>query len=80
MVADVNDDKLECLSNRPTQDITAQVLKGAMSAQGQFRRFARVPNWSGVPQQPEAMSALGHFGVAPGAHLPTCVYQGLIPR
>ena len=34
---------------------------------GSFSTFARVPNWTGVPQQPEVLSAHRHFGVAAGA-------------
>jgi hypothetical protein len=37
---------------------------------GHFRRFVRVPKCTAVPQQPEVLSALRHFGVAPIPDLP----------
>ena len=39
------------------------IVKGRL--EGHFRRSARVPNWSGVAQQPDAHSVLRHFGIAP---------------
>jgi hypothetical protein len=36
-----------------------------MSELGHFRRFARVPDWSGVPQEPDVPGAIRRFGVAP---------------
>jgi hypothetical protein len=35
-----------------------------MSELGHFRRFARVPDWSGVPQEPDVPGAIRRFGVA----------------
>ena len=40
-----------------------------MSELGHFRRFARVPDWSGVPQERDVPGAIRHFGVAPGAEI-----------
>jgi hypothetical protein len=41
----------------------------AMAGMGQFRRYGRMANWSGVAQQSEVRNALRHFRVAPSANV-----------
>jgi hypothetical protein len=41
-----------------------------MSVQGHFRRFAPVPDRSGVPQAPDVPGAIRRFGVAPNPFFP----------
>jgi hypothetical protein len=44
-----------------------------MTVLGQSRHFGRVPRWSGVPQQPEALTTPRDCGIAPGADI---AYRG----
>ena len=42
-------------------------LRQLMSGVGHFRRFARVADWSGEPQEPDVLATIRHFRVAPTA-------------
>jgi len=54
---------LGCTGRHGTEAPTADM--GLMPVVGHFRRFGRVPRWSGLTQLSEVRIKLRHFGVAP---------------
>jgi hypothetical protein len=74
----VNETMLSLLRGKKgwqAEELRGVISKAAMAELDHFRRPARVPNWSGVAQQPDAHSVLRQFGIAGNsATMPSSIF------